>query len=729
MINKNLFKMFVTLACFGQLCLFGCGHVGNRHEISLNGVWKLAKTEVDEKMPTNFNAEVQVPGLVDLCKPSLDEKNAKFENSLYWYKKKFVIKNIPDIARLKINKAKYHTKVYLNGQFVGENLHCFSPTELNIKPYLNKAGMENELVVCVGCYNNLPKTVIRGLDWEKNRYIPGIDDDVKLILSGYPFISNIQIAPNIDKSQVRVAAELEIVNRNDLEGFDYVVKELVTGKVVAKGEFFAENKTKNLAVADFIIDIPNAKLWSPESPFLYELFLKTCGDDKNVRFGMRSFSTDPERGVVLLNGRPYYMRGTNICLGRFIEDSERADLPWKEEWIIRLYHKFKEMHWNSIRYSICCPPERWYEIADSLGFLIQDEYPIWTGWRPTFEKVYEGLTAEGLASEYREWMQQHWNHPCVVIWDASNESITETTGKAIQMVRPLDLSDRPWDNSWEMPTSKFDLTEAHPYVFGGYLDGRYHIKGIPSKHGVLYDHLTEAQFNLPDEKYDPSIFPNSPIPAPDGVRYSNPIIINEYGWLWLNRDGSPTILTKRIYEKIFPEASTPEKRKEIYARNLGMLTEYWRMHRTYAGVLHFCALTSSRPNPPYGATSDNFSDIINLKFDKYFLKYVKPAFNPIGIMLDFWDLRPEAGSKIVIPVKMINDNYDKVSGTVKFSMSKRGCSDEIFVKEIEYSLEGLDKQVYNVAISIPDELGEYMMKAVFTDNGETISSVREFVVE
>ena len=103
------------------------------------------------------------------------------------------------------------------------------------------------------------------------------------------------------------------------------------------------------------------------------------------------------------------------------------------------------MNWNSARYCIGFPPEQWYDVADELGFLIQDEFPIWYVGE---NAVPRELRSEELAREYAEWMQERWNHPCVAIWDAQNETITAETGKAIRAVRGLDLSHRPWDNGW-----------------------------------------------------------------------------------------------------------------------------------------------------------------------------------------------------------------------------------------------------------------------------------------
>ena len=202
------------------------------------------------------------------------------------------------------------------------------------------------------------------------------------------------------------------------------------------------------------------RLWSPEDPFLYDLEVSTGADTRHTRFGMRSFRLDPKTGFAVLNGRTYFLRGTNVCLFRFLEDPKHGDLAWREDWVRKLHRVFKSMHWNSIRYCIGFPPEMWYRIADEEGLLIEDEFPIWYGGNWPAE-----LKSPELVREYTEWMRQRWNHPCVVIWDAQNETFSTETGKAIHAVRHLDLSGRPWDNGWSPPQAPGDCYEAHPYVF------------------------------------------------------------------------------------------------------------------------------------------------------------------------------------------------------------------------------------------------------------------------
>ena len=82
----------------------------------------------------------------------------------------------------------------------------------------------------------------------------------------------------------------------------------------------------------------------------------------------------------------------------------------------------------------------------------------------------------------------------------------------------------------------------------------------------------------------------APDPGTAGWRAGkNAVIVNEYGWLWLNRDGTPTTLTKDLYRNLLGPHSTTAERRHLYARYLAAETEFWRAHRSCAAVMHFCA--------------------------------------------------------------------------------------------------------------------------------------------
>lgn len=704
---RTMGALFIGV-CVSMVCVGAAGarETEPRRVIQLDGTWQVAEGTMDS-MPDRFDHRVQVPGLIDMARPAFEEVGVKSEKrQAFWYRRTFTLKGpIPEAAILKIHKARYGTKVWLNGRLVGEHLPCFTPALLDVKPHLKGQGRENILVVRVGADREcLPKGQPTGWDFEKYLYIPGIYDSVELILSGEPRIVNVQAVPDVDAQSVRVIAELQ----SSVAGSCSVtceVREAKGGAVVASVRqsdvpVGGEGVTK----VDIVVPLKSCRLWSPEDPFLYKIKLSTGADTAETRFGMRSFRFDRESGRAVLNGKPYFMRGTNVCAYRFFEDVERGDRPWRKEWVRRLHQKFKSMHWNSIRYCIGFPPELWYEIADEEGFLIQDEFPIWT-----LSEDPEKVQAELIEPEYIEWMRQRWNHPCVVIWDAQNESNTAETGKALSAVRHLDLSNRPWDNGWAEPQSEADCVEAHPYLMINLFNPAWgeskvrtladmaSVSGVPS--------LNAAQRKL-----------------------KLPIIINEYAWLWLNRDGTTTCLTGPVYEKLLGPNSTTEQRRALYAKYLAAKTEFWRAHRACAGVLHFCGLGYSRsgdkPRPEGGATSDHFIDMERLKFEPLFEKYLRDAFSPVGIMLDYWGQDLTAGREVQIKAIAINDTYETWQGTLRLRLTKNGKT--VVWREIPCTIEALGRRDLSGALAVPSEPGDYLVTGELIARGDKpIRSVRD----
>jgi hypothetical protein len=127
------------------------------------------------------------------------------------------------------------------------------------------------------------------------------------------------------------------------------------------------------------------------------------------------------------------------------------------------------------------------------------------------------MTVDELALEYAEWLREQWNHPSVVIWDADNETRSQKTGDALMRVRGLDLSDRPWDDGYSRPRRPGDTSEQHPYQFNS----------------------SFRVWKLATAKSDPEAYNNG---GGDG---KHAVINNEYGWHWVNRNGTPPTLESR----------------------------------------------------------------------------------------------------------------------------------------------------------------------------------------
>ncbi len=665
----------------------------SRQVLSLDGTWQIALSDATN-VPATFSHTISVPGLVDMAQPAIftnlgsktKENGATFlkfytAQDTFWYRRSFTIKGpVPEVAMLKVGKAMFGTRAFLNGQFLGEHKPCWTPGYFDAKAAL-KTG-QNELMIGIGADREaLGEAYPDGFDFEKERYIPGIFDSVELILTGTPHVVNVQVAPDITNQTAHVRLWLKGTAGGDVT---IEIREAKSGKLA--GKISLPLSTSPEQVVDEVVSISDCHLWSPETPFLYQLTVRTTGDEFTTRFGMREFRLDPATGRAMLNGKPYFMRGSNITLYRFFEDPERGDLPWDANWIRKLDRRIKDMHWNCLRYSIGFPPESWYKIADEEGILIQDEFPIWGLPKKT--------TPDELAVEYAEWMRERWNHPCVVIWDASNETNDKRMGLAMTQVRNLDMSGRPWDNSYNPPQELTDCLEGHPYHF------------LNPTNKLIY--LATAD---PAEKADGK----------------HAIILNEYGWLWLNRDGTPTLLTADLYKNLLGTNSTTAQRRHLYALYMAAETEFWRSYRKDAAVMQFTALSYSRTN---GQTSDNWLEggVAKLKWEPEFYKNVRDSFAPVGLMIHFWNDNASAGNTMQIPVTLINDLDATWSGPVTLRL--KSGRHVLVEKKQDASIAALGTTNIIFDIVWPKRTGPCVLETELRGaDDKPVRSVRELVIK
>jgi hypothetical protein len=720
-------KHQITFFVFVVIALSACNNSDKlRDTQSLNGIWQVAES-IDTLSPTQFNNTVPVPGLLDLAKTSYDSVGyVSTKRKYFWYKRSFNLSTSnKDFAILKIHKAKFGHTVFINGQYVGKYNFCFTPSFFKINQFLKEG--ENEILIRTGASPDvLPDSIPFGYDVEKTIFYPGIYDNVEFIRGNYPYIENVQIVPDIKNEKISAVTYLE----NDDQPVEILLAYTVRGKkhrdIVKDGEKQISLTANESAEITLEIEIPKAELWSPENPYLYELEVRTSGDSKRITFGMREFRFDPKTKMVMLNGKPYYLRGTNVALHRFFEDPLRKGLPWDREWIEKMHDEFKDMNWNSHRFHIGFAPEVWYEIADEKGVLVQDEYAVWGCWSDAEKKRHQ---ANVLAQEYENWMKERWNHPSVVIWDAQNETKWQETGKAIQTVRHLDLSNRPWDNGYSAPQSSEDLIESHPYLFTTEKKNTFAIQP-PWR----YD-SSKAKEKLPEGgwlKNELSVSPetfndaNEYFPPAENTKFPNPIIVNEYGWIWLYRNGDPAWAAEAVW-KLYPELDTPEKRWEWRGRVIAAQTEYWRSRRDLSGIQHFCSLTCDRYwGEKRSQVSDEWMDVNNLIMQPGFKKYVKPAFSPVGIMIRKWDNTFNVNEKISVPVILYNDLYEDWKGEVSLKIMKN--KEMIYGDSKSLTVSQLGKSELLFGLTLPEIRSKYEMVAEIDFNGERVFSSRLFEI-
>jgi hypothetical protein len=681
-----------------------------RVTLPLDGLWQIEDSVSATEIPAAFGHHVPVPGLADLASPAFEDVDRFVSHELahhpitrpkdlppaaaqapvgiplqkrnyFWYRRTFEAPAKKQVAILRINKAQFGTAVWLNGKKIGEHDGCFSAGYFNLTAAMHW-NEPNVLLVRIGAHPAVvPLNVPAGTDFEKLRWTPGIYDRVTLLLSDNPVVESVQVAPRIDTSSIVV----QTVLHNYGVAVSVPLKQSV--KTWQDGTLAVEAAPEQVQLGpgesktvEQTIRIPDAKLWSPEDPFLYTLETNTGGDSATTRFGMREFRFDPVSKRAMLNGKVYFMRGSNIALHRFFEDPERKGLPWDEQWVRRLLIDIpKRMHWNSFRFCIGPVPDRWLEIADEAGLLIQNEFFIWTGGEG-WVNWHKEWDADSLIGQYKEWMRDNWNHPSVAIWGACNETLAPILAeKVIPAVRGLDLSNRPWENgsngpTYNRPAGPSDPESQHPYLFG------------------------ERGFRpVALEKMDGA--------PPPGA--THPAILNEYGYLWLSRDGSPTTLTKRIYARLLGPNATGEERLEAYAYYVAGLTEFWRAHRHFAGVLHFVYLTGSRPD---AFTGDNFQDVKTLRLEPNFENWVGEAFKPLGVYINFWQPKIAPGAEREFPIMMINDGERSASGKLALAFVS-GNGEEVERTETAFVLPAAGETTLSLKLRAPAQPGKYLLKA------------------
>ena len=475
-----------------------------RTAVSLNGTWDIEESVQATDSPKAFTHTVAVPGLANQSKPAFPEvdlfasyyyfkrfgRNGRkypwgTTNSIlrdedplpaigipvnkrncFWYRRNFAPPEKRQVALLKIGKSQFGTVVWLNGKFVGEHLSCWTAGYFNLTDAMNWSG-ENQLVVRIGAHpavlpENIPGA---GTYSSKHKWTPGIYDDVSLILCDNPVIETIQVAPRLGTSEIVIQTKVRNYGPAQDVELGHTIRQWKQGKEVARSEPLriqlepGQEKTYTQTVR-----IPDARLWSPEDPFLYAVETRTGGDSVVTRFGMREYRFDNAKRTGYLNGKPYYLRGGNIELHLYFEDPLCGNRPWDRLWVKKLIADIpKRLNWNAFRFSLSPVPEMWLDIADEEGILVQNE-PIFWIWGPETPPVARSWSVDEFVEEYGRWMRDHWNHPCIFVWDSSNETKWDKLPEIINAVRPLDLSNRAWDFNDSQPAGPSDVCEIHAYL-------------------------------------------------------------------------------------------------------------------------------------------------------------------------------------------------------------------------------------------------------------------------
>jgi hypothetical protein len=249
--------------------------------------------------------------------------------------------------------------------------------------------------------------------------------------------------------------------------------------------------------------------------------------------------------------------------------------------------------------------------------------------------------------------------------------------KVIPAVRSLDLSNRPWENSYNLPAGPDDPVEDHPYLFSRNQTG------------------AEPNFRMTDLERMSGTGRSLSTPS------AHAMVLNEYGWLWLNRDGTPTLLTGNVWKQLLGDHATGKQRLEMWSYLLAGKTEFWRAQRNHAGVLHFVYLTSCYPG---AYTCDNFQDVRTLALDPTFADYVREAFKPLGVYLNFWQPKLKAGERRTFTVMMVNDAEKAQAGRLRLTLGSAAA-------ECPFHIPAKGAETYTLDLTVPATPGDFILTA------------------
>jgi len=725
------------LFIFLFLCISSLAHAANdgvgRVVINLNGTWQFDQTGYAFP-PMHFTRTIPVPRLVHLAEPKIvdydkffkraDKVEAKDQHNLYnidytprysWYLKSvFIPKELEGKQGvITIKKSQYVTQVYVNGFDMGTSMACYTPVEFPITSAI-KFGVENEILIKVGDRVWLPSEAAGGTDKEKEHYLPGIWDDVLISFTGSIRVNRLLVLPSVANKNVTVKAQLRNLNpaqiffgdvMNDSVTLDISIAEKLTGKVVANKSGRFNTRRDNLTVAELEIPLSKFTNWSPDQPFLY-IATSTLKSDKGVsdeltkQFGMRDFTRKGK--FFYLNGEKIILRGTNVTLQRFFEDPDCSNLVWDKEWVKKLLVDFpKKLNWNMMRICVGIAPDFWYDIADENGLMFQNEWLYWQnhGWD------------EQIRKEYTEWVWTDGNHPSIAIWDAINENWDDYIGnKLIPELKKLDPT-RVWDAGFmaDGQMAMDEMDEPHPY------QGPMPWTSIPA-----FDKNPYPLGNL-DYK-------------PEGIltldKSASAQLINEYGWVWLWRNGIPSKLTVDFYKYYLGYNSTAEQNRDFQAYWMQLETEWLRSDINAAGVLAFCYLANN-----YGYTGDWFIDNIKDLNPSPTLDWFQHAFAPAATFINLTDERytkfiepHQPNSTLKFNLVGINNLPAIVNGTVKLKIiNQKGKS--VSNQSYKVKLNSYLRTDIPVTVKIPTTAGGYIIVAEFTpENGTPVISRRNIRV-
>lgn len=444
--------------------------------LNLNGLWEYAITAVENNTPPVFTGQILVPYAIESALSGV--KQPLLPTERLWYRRIF---KLPESWRgkrvlLHFGAVDWQAEVWVNGNKAGTHQGGYVPFHFDISEFLRID--ENELLVSVWDPTD-QHWQPRGKQVLKPRSIwytavSGIWQTVWLEPVPETFIARLKLTPDIDQSTLRV--EIFLGGNPTSEG-------MIQAEVYDSGQLVAREQAE-VNQGGLTLRVPNTKLWSPNSPQLYDLSISIPSDQVRSYFAMRKFSLGRDalgRTRLCLNNRPLFNFGPldqgYWPDGLYTPPCDSA-MRWELEFI-------KVMGCNMLRKHVKVEPARYYYYADQLGLIIWQDMPngaralgdvpnlsaMLLGYNHSDEHDFHSsghedpASRDGFLLELDGMIEYLYNFPSIGVWVPFNEGWGQFQAKDIarrlQKLDPTRLVDHA--SGW-FDQGAGDFRSMHIYI-------------------------------------------------------------------------------------------------------------------------------------------------------------------------------------------------------------------------------------------------------------------------
>jgi len=335
-----------------------------------------------------------------------DKQFIYYEGTI-WYKKSFgyTKRNKNDKVFLYFGAVNYRADVYLNGKKLGMHIGGFTPFDFEVPDSVLKE-KNNYLVVRVNDTRHKDDVPTLNTDWWN---YGGITRSVLLIEEPQTFVQDFFIHLKKGKQGAALSSK-----NAQIEGWIQLDKVPANAEAVTVSipELNFKKEFSITAQKSYIgFTLPEIQLWSPENPKLYNVIISTKGSSLKDKIGFRT--VEAHNRQILLNGKPVFLRGIAIH-EEIPQDVRRA---WSKQDALRLLEQAKKLGCNMVRLAHYPHDESMTRLADSLGFLVWSEIPVYWTIDFTSKEVYKKA-----AAQLREMITRDHNRASIIVWSVGNET-------------------------------------------------------------------------------------------------------------------------------------------------------------------------------------------------------------------------------------------------------------------------------------------------------------------